>query len=165
MIRSLNHPNVLPVTDYKEHELGPALLFRYSDPQSIRFDHYLATHCHQLTTTQRLQFLRDIADVVRYAHRKRVIHRLLSPYSILVMKDDGGRTEAESSLPGSGTAGPGKSAFDDPSQLYLQVYNWQVGARLQRASRPRSLKSRTGLSHSGPLLHVAGSDRRRPASV
>lgn len=131
IIRSLNHPNVLPVTDYKEHELGPALLFRYSDPESVRFDHYLSTHCHKLTTTQRLKFLRDIADVVRYAHRKRVIHRSLSPYSILVMKDDGGRTEAEKQLPPGTMAVREKSVFDDPSQLYLQVYNWQVGARLQ----------------------------------
>lgn len=131
IIRSLNHPNVLPVTDYKEHELGPALLFRYSDPESVRFDHYLSTHCHKLTTTQRLKFLRDIADVVRYAHRKRVIHRSLSPYSILVMKDDGGRTEAEKQLPPGTMSVREKSVFDDPSQLYLQVYNWQVGARLQ----------------------------------
>jgi hypothetical protein len=38
IIQSLNHPNILPVLDYKEHELGPALLFRYLDPQrgSIR---------------------------------------------------------------------------------------------------------------------------------
>jgi serine/threonine protein kinase len=131
IIRSLNHPYVLPVTDYKEHELGPALLFRYADPQSIRFDHYLSTHCHRLTTSQRLKFLRDIADVVRYAHRKRVIHRSLSPYSILVMKDDGGRTEAEKQLPTDTITVHEASVFDDPSQLYLQVYNWQVGARLQ----------------------------------
>lgn len=131
IIRSLNHPNVLPVTDFKEHELGPVLLFRYPDPHSIRFDHYLATHCHKLTTTQRLKFLRDIADVVRYAHRKRVIHRSLSPYSILVMKDDGGRTEAEKQLAPGTMMVSESSMFDDPGQLYLQVYNWQVGARLQ----------------------------------
>ncbi|HUG69267.1 MAG TPA: NERD domain-containing protein, partial [Pirellulaceae bacterium] len=131
IIQSLNHPNVLPVTEYKEHELGPALLFRYYDPRSIRFDHYLSTQCPKLTTTQRLKFLRDIADVIRYAHRKRVIHRSLSPYSILVMKDDGGRSEAERQLPPGTMTVRETSDFDDPSQLYLQVYNWQVGARLQ----------------------------------
>ncbi|QDT95269.1 BREX system serine/threonine kinase PglW [Gimesia aquarii] len=137
IIRSLNHPYVLPVTDYKEHELGPALLFRYADPHSIRFDHYLATQCHKLTTSQRLKFLRDIADVVRYAHRKRVIHRSMSPYSILVMKDDGARTESEKQLPPGTMAVRESSAFDDPSQLYLQVYNWQVGARLQTSVTPQ----------------------------
>ena len=126
-----NHPHVLPVTEDKEHELGPALLFRYYDPSSIRFDHYLSTQCHKLTTTQRLKFLRDIADVIRYSHRKRVIHRSLSPYSILVMKDDGGRSEAERQLPPGTMTVRETSDFDDPAQLYLQVYNWQVGARLQ----------------------------------
>ena len=43
IIQSLNHPNILPVLDYKEHELGPTLLFRYLDPEAVQFDHYLAT--------------------------------------------------------------------------------------------------------------------------
>ena len=104
IIQSLNHPNILPVLDYKEHELGPALLFRYLDPNAVRFDHYLATHCHKLTTEQRLDILRQIADAIRYAHRKRVIHRALGPQSILV-------TEADSGTP------------------TFQIFNWQVGVR------------------------------------
>ena len=104
IIQSLSHPGILPVLDYKEHELGPALLFKYLDPDAIRFDHYLATHCHKLTTDQRLGLLRQIADAIRYAHRKRVIHRGLGPQSILV-------TDADAEIP------------------TLQVYNWQVGVR------------------------------------
>jgi len=105
IIQSLNHPGILPVLDYKDHELGPALLFRYTDPQAVRFDHYLANKCHSLTTEQRLGLLRQVADAVRAAHKKRVVHRALSPQSILV-------TEAESENP------------------VLQLYNWQVGFRL-----------------------------------
>ena len=104
IIQSLGHPGILPVLDYKEHELGPALLFRYLDPDAVRFDHYLATHCHKLTTDQRLGLLRQIADAIRYAHRKRVVHRALGPQSILV-------TDTEAIIP------------------TLQVYNWQVGVR------------------------------------
>lgn len=104
IIQSLNHPNILPVLDYKEHELGPALLFRYLDPDAVRFDHYLATQCHKLATEQRLEMLRQIADAIRYAHRKRVIHRALGPQSILV-------ADADSTSPS------------------LQVFNWQVGVR------------------------------------
>lgn len=113
IIQSLNHPNILPVLDYKEHELGPALLFRYLDPEAIQFDHYLATNCHKLTTEQRLDMLRQIADAIRYAHRKRVIHRALGPQSILV-------TDAESKSPN------------------LQVYNWQVGVRETSTSSGRA---------------------------
>jgi serine/threonine protein kinase len=104
IIQTLDHPNILPVLDYKEHELGPALLFRYLDPDSVRFDHWLATHSHKLDTGQRLELLRQIADAIRYAHRKRVIHRSLGPQSILV-------SETWSSPP------------------RLQVFNWQVGIR------------------------------------
>ncbi|MCZ2341285.1 MAG: BREX system serine/threonine kinase PglW [Bacteroidales bacterium] len=104
IIQTLDHQNILPVLDYKEHENGPALLFRYLDPNAVRFDHFLATHGHRLETGQRLDLLRQLADAIRYAHRKRVIHRSLGPQSILV-------SDAFSSSP------------------RLQVYNWQVGVR------------------------------------
>lgn len=103
IIQTLDHQNILPVLDYKEHELGPALFFRYLDPNAVRFDHFLAAHGHKLEPGQRLELLRQIADAIRYAHRKRVIHRSLGPQSILV-------SDAESSP-------------------RLQVYNWQVGVR------------------------------------
>ena len=104
ILRMLDHTGILRVSDYKEHELGPALLFDYPDPTAVRFDHYLATTCEKLTTGQRLDMLRQIADAIRYAHRKRVIHRALGPQSILV-------TDLSASMP------------------RLQVYNWQVGVR------------------------------------
>ena len=113
IIQTLDHPGILPVLDYKEHENGPSLLFRYLDPNAVRFDHYLATNSHKLTTDQRLDLLRQIADAIRYAHRKRVIHRALSPQSILV-------TDATSSNP------------------RLQIYNWQVGVRESASTTPRA---------------------------
>jgi serine/threonine protein kinase len=113
IIQSLDHPGILPVLDYKEHENGPALLFRYLDPNAVRFDHYLATNIQKLTTDRRLGFLRQIADAVRSAHRKRVIHRALSPQSILV-------TDTTSANP------------------RLQIYNWQVGVRENASTTPRA---------------------------
>ena len=102
IIQTLNHPGILPVLDYKDHELGPALLFRYTDPEAERFDHYLARKGNQLSTDQRLKLLRQVADAIRYAHSKRVVHRALGPQSILVVDAN----------------------TDSP---VLQVYNWQVG--------------------------------------
>ena len=104
IIQLLDHQNILPVLDYKEHEHGPALLFRYPDPKAIRFDQFLALYGHKLETRQRLDLLRQLASAIGYAHRKRVIHRSLGPQSILV-------NDAQSKTP------------------KLQVYNWQVGVR------------------------------------
>ncbi len=113
IIQTLDHPGILPVLDYKEHENGPALFFRYLDPQAVRFDQYLATAGHRLTADGRLGLLRQVADAVRYAHRKRVIHRALSPQSILV-------TDAASPIP------------------RLQIYNWQVGVRESASTTGRA---------------------------
>ena len=99
--------------DYKEHENGPALFFRYLDPHAVRFDQYLATDGHRLTADGRLGLLRQVADAIRYAHRKRVIHRALSPQSILV-------TDAASPIP------------------RLQIYNWQVGVRESASTTGRA---------------------------
>src|SRR5262245_24558275 len=52
ILQTLDHPGILPVLDYKEHEHGPALLFRYLDPGAVRLDHYLATNCQKLATDQ-----------------------------------------------------------------------------------------------------------------
>jgi serine/threonine protein kinase len=104
IIQTLDHQGILPVLDYKEHENGPALLFRYLDPNAVRLDHYLASNCEKLSPGQRLEMLRQIADAIRYAHRKRVIHRSLGPQSIFV-------TDAAAPTP------------------RLQVFNWQVGIR------------------------------------
>ncbi|MGO9466392.1 MAG: BREX system serine/threonine kinase PglW, partial [Isosphaeraceae bacterium] len=129
IIRTLEHPNILPVLDYKEHELGPALLFGYRDPESVRFDHYLTAHSHKLDTCQRLELLRQIADAIRYAHRKRVIHRSLGPQSILVSE-----------------------TWTSPPRL--QVYNWQVGIR-ESASTSGRVTNVEDLVEAQSLVYMA----------
>jgi len=112
ILQTLEHQGILPVIDYKEHENGPALIFGYSDPDAVRFDHYLASQCHKLTTDQRLDLLRQLADAIRYAHSKRIIHRSLGPQSILIKA--------------ASTAKP-----------KLQVFNWQVGVRESNSTSAR----------------------------
>ncbi len=129
IIQTLEHQGILPILDYKEHENGPALFFGYSDPEAVRFDHYLASNCHKLTTEQRLNFLRQIADAIRYAHSKRVVHRSLSPQSILV-KD-------------TSTTSP-----------RLQVFNWQVGVR-ENASTSARVTNVEDLVESQALVYMS----------
>jgi len=78
LLETLQHPGILRVYGFTEHEVGPALLFEH-DPQSLRLDHFLAQHKDALSIDARLDLVRQIADVVRYAHDKKVVHRSLSP--------------------------------------------------------------------------------------
>jgi serine/threonine protein kinase len=84
LLETLQHPGVLRAYGLTEHELGPALLFEH-DPLAIRLDHFLAQQGDRISITLQIELIRQIAEVVRYAHDKRIIHRALSPQSILVV--------------------------------------------------------------------------------
>lgn len=103
ILEGIDHPGILKVKDYKETELGPALIFDHN-PKAIRLDHLLREQGKSLTVTQRLQLIRDIAETLKYAHAKRLYHRALGPQSILVH-------------------GMGSGA------LHLQLMNWQTASR------------------------------------
>ena len=103
LLESLQHPGTLRIHGFSEHEFGPALIFEH-DPLSIRLDHFLAQRRDTLNVGIRLDLLRQIAEVVRFAHEKRVVHRGLCPQSILV-------TDASTSHP------------------RIKILNWQVGYR------------------------------------
>ncbi len=109
-LQGLNHPGILTALDYQEHELGPCLLFRH-EPGSVRLDHFLARRAHQLDFGQRLALLRQIADAVRYAHHKRIIHRALSPESILIERPDSDAPEP-------------------------RIFHWQLSARRTGSTTP-----------------------------
>ncbi len=101
ILKSLRHRGILEAQTYTEHDLGPAVLFRH-EPGEIRLDHFLKQRGADLPLHLRIDFVRQIADAVRYAHGRRVIHRALSPQSILV----------------TGT---------DSAQPQLKIFNWQAG--------------------------------------
>jgi serine/threonine protein kinase len=103
LLEGVSHLGILPVEGFTEHELGPALIFRH-DPQAVRLDHYLSQYADRLNVGVRLSLLRQIAEALKYAHEKRVVHRSLSPQSILVSDPD----------------------TDSPK---VQVFNWQAGYR------------------------------------
>ena len=103
ILRDVRHDGILAAKTFTEHALGPALVFEHR-AGSQRLDHWLAENADRLDVDTRVHLLRQIAEAVRYAHGKHLIHRALSPQSILVV-------DREASLP------------------RVQVFNWQTGAR------------------------------------
>jgi serine/threonine protein kinase len=112
LLEALNHPGILRIESFTEHELGPALVFRH-DPNSMRLDHFLSQYGSKLNVDIRLALLRQIAESIKYAHEKRIIHRALSPQNILI-------TDAESDLPRT------------------VIFNWHIGFRNATTSTTRS---------------------------
>jgi serine/threonine protein kinase len=123
ILEGLTHPGILRVVDYKDHEHGPALVFEHR-PDAVRLDHFLAQQGARLSLGDRLGLLRQLAEAVKYAHDKRLIHRALGPQSVLVLNPDS----------------PGRR---------LQIFNWQVGARESGTTTGRSV---TATSHLEQLV-------------
>lgn len=128
VLERLDHPGVVRADAPTECEYGPVLFLR-TDPEAQRLDHFLQAHGAALSVDHRLDILRQVADVVRYAHGKRVIHRSLSPQSILVKPDAKG-------------------------VVAVQVFNWQTGVRLLGDSTTDGTRISATL-HAGQLLEDA----------
>jgi serine/threonine protein kinase len=137
-LEMLQHPGILRAYNFTEHELGPALILEH-DPLAIRLDHFLAQQQDRLSIDTRLDLLRQIAEVVRYAHDKKVVHRALSPQSILV-------TQAGSNRP------------------RIKVFNWQVGYREPSSSTGMS-RIVSATSHVDRLVEDASTAYMAPEAL
>lgn len=104
LLSGLNHAGVLRPQTFVDSEHGPAIVFEY-DPTAVRLDHFMREWHDRLDVGQRLTLLRQIAEVIRYSHQRHVVHRALSPQSILVLNPD------------------------SPELRRIQLFNWTVGSR------------------------------------
>jgi len=103
VLEGVEHVGIQGVLDYREAELGPALVFEHN-PKALRLDRFLSQRLVSLGLDQRLALIRQLGEAMAYAHGKRLYHRGLAPQSILVR-------DPESDSP------------------HLQVMNWQVASR------------------------------------
>lgn len=103
LLDAVSHPGIINTLDWRDHELGPALVFE-RDPTEIRLDHFLAERGDRLGLGDRLELTRKLAEAVAHAHSRRLFHRALSPRSVIVVRPD------------------------TPDQ-HLSILNWQAGLR------------------------------------
>lgn len=103
VLEGIEHPGILKVFDFRDSELGPALIFEH-DPKAERLDRFLSARLAGLTAETRLALLRQLAEALGHAHGRRLYHRGLAPQNILVR----GASEGEPRL---------------------QIMNWQVASR------------------------------------
>jgi serine/threonine protein kinase len=138
LTEALQHPSILRALGYTEHEVGPAVVFEH-DPHSLRLDHFLTQQGDRLGPDVRLDLLRQTAEVVRFAHEKKVVHRGLCPRSILVCDPNGSRPR-------------------------VKLFNWQVAYRAGGSSTA-GVRDVTATSHVELLVEDAGSAYMAPEAV
>ncbi|GIF49326.1 serine/threonine protein kinase [Asanoa ferruginea] len=117
LLQGINHPGIARVLDMHEHGWGPAVVFEH-DPSWIRLDHWLVEYGPKLSIAQRLQIVQDLAEIIGYAHLRRLSHRALNPRAIYVANPTSAR----------------------PS---LVVTDWQAGGRLAGSTQVTKLSTST----------------------
>ena len=127
-LQDLLHPGIVLAESFTQHEIGPALVFRIPTGAQ-RLDHFMAQRADRLTVTTRLEFVRQIAEALHFAHDRRMVHRTLSPQSILVLNP-------EAPVP------------------QLQILNWQL-ARRSNATTTAGGTRLTGTLHAEQLVEDA----------
>ncbi|MFD5237334.1 BREX system serine/threonine kinase PglW [Streptomyces tendae] len=83
VLQGITHRGIVDALDYREHQGGPAILFRHRHGD-LRLDQYLDAYGGRLTPEVRLDLVRQLAEAVRYAHNRSLYHRALAARSVYV---------------------------------------------------------------------------------
>lgn len=84
IVARLEHPNIVPIYDYYEHEGKPCLVMKFIDGMTLK-RRIIKTG---LTLEQTIAILTDVANGLDYAHRQGILHRDMKPSNILIDPDD-----------------------------------------------------------------------------
>ena len=82
ILENIQDPGILTYRDFISTDRGPGLIFDHH-PDAIRLDQYLTNLGKQLDMYKAYEMLEKIVDATRQAHSHHLIHRALSPRSIL----------------------------------------------------------------------------------
>ncbi|MGP8299812.1 BREX system serine/threonine kinase PglW [Streptomyces inhibens] len=114
VLQGIAHRGIAQAVTIRQHQGGPAILFRHRE-SDLRLDNYLAVHGAKLPDAVRRDMVRQLAEAVRYAHRRSLYHRALAARSVYV------------------------SARENGSNPVLRITDWQASARDFDTTSLRSL--------------------------
>jgi predicted Ser/Thr protein kinase len=85
VVARLDHPNIVPIYDFAEHEGQPYLVMKYIQGRTLKAE--LAQG--SLSGEQKLNIISAVGKALSYAHDQGVLHRDIKPSNVL-LSDDGG---------------------------------------------------------------------------
>jgi serine/threonine protein kinase len=128
-LHGINHPGIVQVDAFEQHEAGPALVFRHR-PEAMRLDHYLARYGARLDAGTRLDMIRQLAEAMVYAHGRHLYHRALAARSVLVLPSSYRRARPAAEHGGKDDAAePSVATEQGWLAPKLQISDWQAAAR------------------------------------
>lgn len=83
IVAKMEHPHIVPVYDYAEHDGQPYLVMKFVEGQTLK--KLLAQG--PLPLDRVIEIMTHIADALTYAHKRGVLHRDIKPSNILIDAD------------------------------------------------------------------------------
>ncbi len=85
VVAKLEHPNIVPIYDFSEHEDRPYLVLKYVRGETLK----ARLEKNKLTYKETRQIFRVISSALAYAHQEGVLHRDVKPSNVLLDKAGG----------------------------------------------------------------------------
>ncbi|WP_165491756.1 BREX system serine/threonine kinase PglW [Egibacter rhizosphaerae] len=85
LLAAIDHPGIERPLEFQTDERGPVQVFNF-DPDATRLDHWLTEHADdpELDVLARVELVRELAEILRYAHEEGIAHRALAPEHVVV---------------------------------------------------------------------------------
>ena len=83
VVAKLEHPHIVPVYDYAEHEKRPYLVMKYIEGDTLK----ARLSEGPLSSEEIARVVDTVGSALAYAHRHGVLHRDIKPSNVLVSKD------------------------------------------------------------------------------
>jgi tRNA A-37 threonylcarbamoyl transferase component Bud32 len=83
LIAKLEHPNIVPIYDYAEHEGQPYLVLKYIEGETLK----MRLARGPIEREEEIRIVRAVGAALSYAHGQNILHRDIKPSNILLAPD------------------------------------------------------------------------------
>jgi serine/threonine protein kinase len=83
VVARLEHPNIVPIYDYAEHEARPFLVMKYIEGDTLK----ARLNQGPLTSKEIEEVVNSVGSALAYAHKQGILHRDIKPSNVMIAKD------------------------------------------------------------------------------
>jgi serine/threonine protein kinase len=83
VVAKLEHPNIVPIYDYSEHEKRPYLVMKYIEGDTLK----ARLNQGPLTSEEIERVVNSVGAALAYAHKQGILHRDIKPSNVMIAKD------------------------------------------------------------------------------